>query len=128
MPWNQPPPELRRRVNETLGYDIYAASEAAWRRAQKADPEVVLNSWFRTPEEHYRLPGAATYSQHLLGLAVDVKPSPSRRARFIDALQREGFHVIPKSTHLHVQRLAPPEALRLRRLMGDLGLVRAATR
>lgn len=126
MPWKTPPPEIRDRVNRELGYDIYAASAAAWLRARKADPDVVLNSWFRTPEEHYQLPGAATYSQHLLGLAVDVKPSPGRRKRLQEALVREGFHVIPRPTYLHVQRLAPPEALRLRELMKLLGIVRVS--
>ena len=120
--------KIRARVNAELGFDIYAASAAAWRRARTADPDVVLESWFRTPEEHFRLREAAALSQHLVGLGVDVKPStPARRAALIEAARREGFTVIPRPSHLHLQALDASDPLfqRLVPLLRSLGVSRA---
>lgn len=104
-----PPPEIRNRVNAELGGDIYATAARAWERARLADPNVVLESWFRTPAEHFRLRGSARYSQHLLGLAADLKPSAGRRDALVNALREAGFHVIPRPTHVHAQAMNPQE-------------------
>jgi len=110
MPWKTPPPEVRDAVNRALGGDIYAQAARAWQRAQAADPQVVLESWFRTPEEHFRLPGAARYSQHLIGTAIDlVERDRARRNALIQALRAERFHVIPRGRRVHVQAMNPQE-------------------
>lgn len=123
MPWQGPPPDVRRRVNLALGYDIYPQLEGAFYRALQADPAATLNYWFRRPGEG----SLAERSQHPLGLAVDVKPSrPDLRPALVDAVIREGFYVPEQyrsgSGHIHVQALDPQRFQRLLPGFEALGL------
>jgi len=105
--WNEPPPEVRREMNRILGEDIYLRAQRAWERARQADPDVILESWFRTPARQREL-GGATYSQHPLGTAVDlVQRDAAKRAAIVEALRREGFWVQERGRRVHVQAIHP---------------------
>jgi hypothetical protein len=126
VPWKTAPPEIRERVNRALGGDIYAMAHRAWERAIAADPQAVVGRFFSTPEQHFRLPGAAKESQHLLGLAVDVTASEGRKAALLEALKREGFWVqtYPKSRHIHAQAMNPQEFAKVRAALVAAGFFR----
>lgn len=119
--WDEPPPAVRDAVNRAYGDDVYAMAAAAWTRATRAEPEVILHSWFRSPQKQAGLRRGARFSQHPLGTAVDVSlPEEQRQAAFVQALRSEGFYVIPEGSHLHVQFIQP------RRFEGLLPALRAA--
>jgi len=116
MPWREPPQEIRAAVNEAVGGDIYAEASARYMRVVgRLGGELPTTgagaSWYRTPSEHRQLPGAARYSQHLIGLARDwqIRDAEKRRAA-IAALRAEGFTVFEKSRgRVHAQALSPSE-------------------
>jgi len=86
--------------------------------------ETILTSWFRSPLENRRA-GGHPDSQHLVGLAFDLVPGKGASVLAInEAAQifaRQGFSVVPASTHLHVQTF-PPDILRPAGILDALSL------
>jgi len=68
-------------------------------------------SWYRDREENWRVEGDE-YSQHRIGLAVDLIPADPALAA---VLRRQGLVVVNERDHLHVQ--AWPKGL-LRQIAG----------
>jgi len=132
MPWVGPPPDVRRKVEDQLGDGIWEQLSQSWDRVAALDPQMRLTQWYRTPEqtvaERRRNPNAALYSQHALGLAVDVTPTAARRQAVIAEARRRGFFVRTYRTdqHLHISALSDPAWSRsalqahLRRLLAPL--------
>lgn len=130
MTWNLPPQELRDRVNRIIGGDIYAEAGARYARVleqlgmREIPSTEAGRSWYRTPEHHFRLEGAARYSQHLLGLASDWQIRDAEmRQRVVDALRAHGFTVQLKSRQrVHAQALTPAEFARFLPALRAAGL------
>lgn len=120
MPWKEPPAEVKARVNAVLGGDVYAEAARRYRRVLERLGMAEIptteagSSWYRTAAEHFKLAGAATHSQHLLGLATDWQiRDADLRARVKAALEAEGFTVMLKSRgRVHAQALEPAELAR----------------
>lgn len=129
MPWVQPPPEIRRRVEQQLGDPIWTDLANSWARVVHVDPDLRLTQWYRSPEEilaeRARNPQAALYTQHGMGLAVDVTPTEAKRAQVVREAVKAGFSVrsygpepTPGATywtrttrrdrHLHIAALPDP--------------------
>lgn len=132
MPWVAPPPDVARKVADVLGDRVWYDLESRWLRVLAVDPAARLTQWYRNPEEIRREylsnRRAAWLTQHGPGLALDVHPSPSLRAVFIEAARREGFHVrtYPSAPSLvHLSALSDQEWERsplrswLRGILGD---------
>lgn len=115
MPWKSPPPELRRVVNTIVGQDVYAQAEQAFLRVLAADPQLRYRDWYRNKAEQdaARAKGfpAATWSQHMLGLAVDVRPSSAEASRRILELwsRMGGWGKRYPSGLVHLQAIPPQE-------------------
>lgn len=118
MPWRTPPPDVQARVQAELGDRIWQQLAASWANVVKVAPELNVGQpgayqWYRSPQEavlaHRRRPTvAALYTQHGVGLAIDVTPSPAHRAAVISAAKQAGFYVRSdySDRHLHVAALS----------------------
>lgn len=109
MPWIQPPPEIRRKVEQQLGDAIWFDLDRSWQKVVAVDPQMRLTQWYRSPQDvllekygginpatgRYQPPNpnAALYTQHGMGLATDVTPEERDRQAVIEAAVRQGFFV-----------------------------------
>lgn len=113
----EPPPRflfsaVTRLFGDRFWSEWLGAVEAAWTEATAAGAELTPTSWWRSAQANARV-GGNEYSQHLLGLAIDLvaEDKPAATAAF----ERMGFIVIDEGDHLHVQTLP---AGWLRRMFG----------
>ena len=90
----QAPPEIFGRFFGREYDLIRHTAEDAFR----ADPFIRPTSWWRDVDRN-RIVGGATYSQHLIGTAVDLVESPAAR----EVWRRAGFIVVEERDHDHVQ-------------------------
>jgi hypothetical protein len=126
MAWIAPPPDVRRRVEDAIGDGIWEQLEASWSRVVAIDPSLRITQsnvsspafwWYRTPQRAQELaarsPGtAARYSQHSVGLAIDVTPAEAHRESVISEARRQGFYVrtyTGRDRHIHVAALSDKE-------------------
>lgn len=126
MAWVQPPPEIQRKVAGVLGDRIWTDLEASFAKVLLVDPQMRATQWYRNPQEilcekyggaycpnpkQLPNPRAALYTQHGVGLAVDVTPTEANRALVIRTAQRAGFYVgtYRSSRQLHISALTPQQ-------------------
>ncbi len=104
---------LRHAVLGALILDFIFRVVAALVQQPRLLPGLVPTSWFRTRQEN-TLAGGATFSQHLLGLALDFDYlwGTDRLPELASALEAAGFgYVESDQEHVHVQLLPADELL-----------------
>ncbi len=112
--WNPPPEDVRALVADALGPAFWPRLEQTWARALALDPSLKATQWYRSPSElvaeKRRQPTkAGLYSQHGLGLAVDITPANAQRQAIADLFKRSGLFVRTYGrgdAHLHVAALS----------------------
>ena len=62
-----------------------------------------VTSWWRSWSDNQRISGAALYSQHLVGLAIDCYPLAGTFGGLDRHARDQGLIVVPYQTHLHFQ-------------------------
>lgn len=75
-----------------------------------------FTSWWRSVQHNQEV-GGSDFSQHLIGVALDIVPVTLRNAQ---ALQSAGFQVVNEGDHLHAQPF--PAGTVTRGLLSYLGI------
>ena len=96
-----------------LGQGIYLDFIRSVLRVMPDD--VRFTSWYRTPNFN-RDVGGDPVSQHLLGLALDLRVDDPHRIR--GRINDVGLHAIIESDHLHVQRFRAGQVAAVVRWLG----------
>lgn len=114
MALQRPPTWVAQAIVARAGPQFWPEFARAVERALSG-LDVTLNSWWRSAagQEALRRGGApaATYSQHLIGTAIDcIGPDawPSTRAK--ERLEAEGFYVLHHAGHTHAQAFTADQA------------------
>lgn len=116
--WSYPPSTILARVNQAYP----GAYQRLWDAVNAASqfPGAELTGWYRDPARNRMTAGAARYSQHLLGLALDLyAPNLEELAAHLRRMV-PGVRVVverptpgrPIRPHVHVQAVPaiPPAA------------------
>ena len=94
----RPPPGNQARELQTFIPGLWPWFVWSANGALDSAPPDELFSWYRTISHNREVKGAR-FSQHLLGLALDMSPDPKTEAAFRAA----GWIAVPEGDHLHVQ-------------------------
>ena len=93
-----PPPLIVWQLYPEL-VDFTGQINAAW----STEPFNVT-SWYRTAERNLAVGSPSAYSQHRVGLAVDLVPVSGGMRRLAEHVARStSLRVVPEDDHVHVQ-------------------------
>lgn len=113
MSQNPPPASIVHTI-ERASPGFWRAWNGAVSGAFRASGGFHVTSWWRSGAFNREV-GGSDFSQHLVGVALDVLP---RTARVATALRAAGFRVIDEGDHLHAQPWPAGSARSLIRFLG----------